>query len=177
MPSILRDLPAVAWVAGKNFNFKGKSYQVGDEVPEINEFPRLEVFVRTRTVIPVVDSIEDTPFQFRHTVMTRERAQHKLSIGHPAGGPSDRKHSETTVRDLGNTSAEQESAEEVDENEFNPANHSIDEVMEYVEENPDEVLSVYALEEQGKDRPRLKKKLDEILNRQAEEENEESDNE
>lgn len=156
MPSILRDLPAVGWIAGKNFTFNGQQYKVGDEVPDINEFPRLEVFVRTRTVIPIVEETQELPFQFRHMVMTKERAAAKLGITFDSAPAT----AEPTQPDL----------------EFNPADHDINGVLEYVEENPDEALSVYALEEEGKNRTTLLKKLDEVLNRQAEQENEENPN-
>lgn len=159
MPSILKELPAVTWLAGKNFTFNGKSFKVGDEVPEVNEFPRLEVFVRTRTVIPVVDKTEDLPFQFRHTVMTRERASRKLGLEQ-----ADQPHAEP------NPDPEVSEEDETDGLGYNPAHHDVDEVLEFVDQHPDEVLSVYALEESGRKRKSLIYKLDKILNQQAEEE-------
>ena len=178
MPSILRDLPAVAWLAGKNFTFQGKEYKVGDEVPEVNEFPRLEVYVRTRTVIPIVESMDDIPFQFRHTVMTRERAVKKLKTGNAGGGEADTVLAERTLRVV-EEPAEQPSESQVEEtelpqaftaqeNEFNPADHSVDQVIDYVENNPEEAITVYEAEEQGRKRKTLLAQLDEFINNEGE---------
>ena len=159
MPSILRDLPAVSWVAGKNFNFQGTNYKVGEEINDINEFPRLEVYVRTRHVIPVVERTEDIPFQFRHVVMTRERANRKLQSGHPGGGPADVPVS-TPVRDLGSTTEEPENSA------YDPSDHTIDDVLAHVGEDSQKATEIYVAEEQGKNRSTLLAKLEDIINKE-----------
>lgn len=163
MPSIMYPNDKVTYIARKNFKLGDKQFKTGDDAPEMNDHPKLEVFVRNGYVIPVVEDKEDLPFQFRRTVMTRELAYKKLRIGNPAGAPTG------IPRDPGGTNEFQEN----DGLAFNPADHNIEEVLDYVDNNPDEVLSVYALEEDGKNRPRLLSKLDERLNKQAAEENEE----
>jgi hypothetical protein len=160
MPSILRDLPAVSWVAGKNFNFKGTNYKVGEEIADINEFPRVEVYVRTRHVIPVVERAEDIPFQFRHVVMTRERANRKLASGHPGGGPADVPVS-TPVRQL----ETDEKSERTDQG-YDPSDHTIDDVLAHVGEDSQKATEIYVAEEQGKNRSTLLTKLEDIINKE-----------
>lgn len=239
MPSILYGNADVDFIARKNFRLDGVDYTTGDDCTEINDHPKLEVFVRNGYVIPVVDDKEQLPFQFRRTVMTREMAYKKLRLGNPLGSTSNRLRGEkdwsqgntgvidplqtlndptyapvmdrdhtvdgegtpvhvmpkdgapepqepvtepfeaTPVDPEASPASEPESEpvevplseteQELDENEFNPRNHSIPEVMEYVEENPEEVTSVYVLEEQGKNRSSLLSKLDEVLNTQMNE--------
>src|SRR3954468_7690401 len=112
MAGYLAQIPAISWVAGKNFNYKGVSYTVGDEIDEIKDFPRLEVFVRTRHVIPIVETTDDLPFQFRWTVMTRARADQKLGVttAHPA--------------QVGL---------------YVPGDHTVQVVLDYVDQHPDDV--------------------------------------
>lgn len=82
MPSILSKLDHIGFIAGRPFVFNGEAYQVGDEVDAAG-WSNLETLVRTRHLIPVVDDPARLPFQFRRTVVTRERAYQKLGKEQP----------------------------------------------------------------------------------------------
>lgn len=165
MPSILYPNDKVSYIARKNFRLGDKEFKTGDDANEMNDHPKLEVFVRNGYVIPVVESAEDLPFQFRRTVMTRELAYLKLRLGNPRGGELKR------VEEV--KEPEQTNAESTDEVEFDPTDHNIEEVVAYAEEaETDVILDIYALEEGGKNRPTLLAKLDTILNDRLEKEEE-----
>jgi hypothetical protein len=179
MPSILHSNEKVSFIVRKGFVLNGKKYTTGEDIPEINDHPKLEVFVRNGYVIPVVDEENGLPFQFRHTVMTRELAYHKLKVGNPRGVAGtevradlakepEKEEFEATPVDPTQT---EETADDADSVEFNPADHNIDEVVGYCEcAETEDVLDIYTLEEGQKNRPNLLKKLDTILNDRLEEE-------
>lgn len=156
MPSILTQYENVDFIAGKPFVYNGTVFDMGDDVPDAKRYGNLESMVRSRRLIPVVDEYSKAPFQFRRTVMTRELALRKLGLGE--GG----------LRQTGLSQTKNDDPEPLAEGEFNPAEHTADQVLDHVDEYPDELLSVYALEEKGKARSTLLKKLDDRLNRQVE---------
>jgi hypothetical protein len=160
MPSILHKNDNVEFIARKNFTLNGVEYKTGEDVPEMNDHPKLEVFVRNGYVIPVVEDKDKLPFQFRHTAMTRDIAYLKLRLGNPKG-------SESNLRRAGVS----ETPQPVDDSgeEFDPKDHTVDEVLQYCRENPNEIADVYVLEEQGKNRSTLLSGLDEMLNTNEEE--------
>jgi hypothetical protein len=64
MPSQLLTNDRISFVVAKPFTSRGQTYSVGDDFPQ-EEARDIEVFVRARYLIPVVDSIEDKKF-IRH---------------------------------------------------------------------------------------------------------------
>jgi len=169
MPSALVNNSNVSFICARDFVWEGETYKMGEDFDQNIAIGRIELLVRTRRIIPVVDSTDVKPRMFHREVRLRSDVERRLGVS-----------SRDVVTQLDQTDPDQTSersdSDSVDTTEglgFDPADHNIDEVMEYVEEHPGEALSVYALEEQGKNRPRLKSRLDEILNQQAEEENEE----
>lgn len=159
MPSQLIKNDNVSFLCARDFTWLGKDYKMGEEFDPTVDVGRIELLVRTRRVIPVVEDSSVKPRHWHREVRLRSDVERRLGV------------SRDVVTVLDQTPAER-STDQTEGLGYDPSEHTIDEVMDYVEENPDEVLSVYALEEQGKNRPRLKSKLDEILNQQAEEENE-----
>lgn len=157
MPSILTQYENVDFLAGRPFTYLGTAYKQGEAVPEAKTFNNLETLVRSRYLIPVVDDYsKHAPLQFRHEVKPRELALRKLGIDSGKEHLEDDQPVPTPL-----TVPEDES------NEFNPADHTIEEVLDFVDEYPDELLSVYAQEEEGKARSTLLKKLDDRLNEQV----------
>lgn len=159
MPTQLYKNEAVSFVCARNFTYAGTDYAIGEDFPQEEAVGRLELLVRTRRVIPVVDSYEDKPRHWHREVRLRSDVENRLGVS-----PSVRTQ-------LDQTPAQHDDQSDL---EFNPAEHDIDGVLDYVDENPDEVLSVYVLEEQGKNRKTLLTKLDVILNKQADDENKEN---
>lgn len=160
MPSQLIKNDNVDFLCARDFVWDGVQYKMGDDFDQEIAVGRIELLVRTRRVIPVVEDSSVKPRHWHREVRIRSDVENRLGVSRDVVTPLDQTSAEDKTEGLG----------------YNPADHTIDEVMDYVENNPDEVLSVYALEEQGKNRPRLLSKLDEILNQQAEDENKEEDN-
>jgi hypothetical protein len=48
----------ISFVVARRFSSRGKDYEVGDDFPQ-EDTNKIETFVRSRYIIPVVDSIED----------------------------------------------------------------------------------------------------------------------
>ena len=161
MPSQLIKNDNVDFLCARDFVWDGVQYKMGDDFDQDIAIGRIELLVRTRRVIPVVENSKVKPRHWHREVRIRSDVEKRLGV------------SRDVVTALDQTSPD-ETEDKTDGLGFDPSEHTIDEVMDYVENNPDEVLSVYALEEQGKNRPTLKAKLDEILNQQAEDENKEN---
>lgn len=153
MPTQLFTNEAVSFICARDFTYDGVDYKTGEDFPQEAGVGRLELLVRTRRVIPVVDSYDDKPRHWHREIRLREHVEDRLGV----------KRTQT-------------SEDSDTHDEFNPANHSVEGVMDYVETYPDETLSVYVLEEEGKNRSTLLAKLDAILNKQADDENEHEEN-
>jgi hypothetical protein len=175
MPSQLNKNDKVSFVAARNFSSRGKDYQVGDDFPQ-EDARDIEVFVRSRYVIPVVDDIEDKKF-IRHwhrhirpkdevlERLARDRVQ--LEMPHPAD--SDEvvnlevlTHPETTPEPEAEAEVEAESesasvepeTEQV-ESEYDPGEHTVAEVQAYLAEHPEQTDAVLAAEADGRARKGL----------------------
>lgn len=61
MPSQLYNNSAVEFICARNFVFNGAEYSLGEEFPQENAGKSLEVLVRTRHLIPVVDDWGNKP--------------------------------------------------------------------------------------------------------------------
>jgi len=160
MPSQLYKNDNVDFLCARDFVWNGVQYKMGDDFDPSVDVGRIELLVRTRRVIPVVENSSVKPRHWHREVRIRSDVEKRLGVSRDVVTPLDQTPAEDKTEGLG----------------FDPSEHTIDEVLDYVENHPDEVLSVYALEEQGKNRSTLKAKLDEILNQQAEAENKENDN-
>lgn len=158
MPSQLVKNDNVDFLCARDFVWDGVQYKMGDDFDQDIAIGRIELLVRTRRVIPVVEDSSVKPRHWHREVRIRSDVERRLGVSRDVVTPLDQTPAEDKTEGLG----------------YDPGDHTIDEVMDYVENNPDEVLSVYALEEQGKNRPTLKAKLDDILNQQAEAENKEN---
>jgi len=168
MPSALIKNDNVSFICARNFTWNGQDYKMGDDFNQDVALGRIELLVRTRRVIPVVDSTDVKPRLFHREVRLREHVEQKLGVPRSIRTPLDQTEADNETSEVEDTPGSEELG-------FDPAKHSTEEVLAFVEENPDEVLSVYELEEQGKNRKGLKSKLDDILNKQTETE-EEHDN-
>jgi hypothetical protein len=163
MPSQLLKNDKISFVAARSFSSKGKDYQVGDDFPQ-EDARDIEVFVRARYVIPVVDSIEDKQ-HIRHWhrhIRPKDEVLERLAREHvqlvmPTPPDSDEvvnipvlTHPETTPEPA--VEAESESASEEPEEEYDPGEHTVAEVNTYLEEHPDETEDVLARERNGRGR-------------------------
>ena len=159
MPSQLIKNDNVDFICARDFVWNGVQYKLGEDFDQNIEVGRIELLVRTRRVIPVVEDSSVKPRHWHREVRIRSDIEKRLGVSRDVLTPLDQTPPDKT-EGLG----------------YDPSEHSVNDVLDYVEDHPDEALSVYALEEQGKNRSTLKSKLDEILDRQAEEENKEETN-
>jgi hypothetical protein len=175
MPSQLLVNDKISFVACRNFSSQGKSYEVGDDFPQ-EDARNIEVFVRARYVIPVVDSIEDKQhIRHWHTIvrpkdevlsrLARDRVQLQMPdppdsdevvnlsvLTHPETTPEPEGEGEDALAvDLPPEVEDQYVDEE--EGQFDPTEHTVNEVKAYLdtasEEETDRVL---AIEEAGRGR-------------------------
>jgi len=163
MPSQLVKNDNVTFLVAKDFVWDGVQYKLGDDFDQNIAIGRIELLVRTRRIIPVVENSSVKPRHWHREVRLRSDVERRLGVSRDV----------VTALDQSPPVSELDSSEDLG---FDPSEHSVNEVLDYVENHPDEALSVYALEEQGKNRSTLKSKLDDILNQQAEEENKEETN-
>jgi hypothetical protein len=169
----------ISFVAARNFSSRGKEYQVGDDFPQ-EDARDIEVFVRARYVIPVVEDPADKQ-HIRHwhrhirpkdevvERLGRERVQLRMpdeydsdevvDIGvltHPHTTPEPEGEGESALPEettIGEPEAESESAsEEPEVDEYDPGEYTVVEVNTYIEEHPDEADEVRARERNGRGR-------------------------
>ena len=166
MPSQLLTNDKIKFVVAKPFSSRGKDYEIGDDFPQ-EDADRIETFVRARFVIPVVEDIEDKKF-IRHwhreirprdeviERLTRDRVQ--LQMPEPEGEVDLEvlTHPETTPEPEATEQAaapESESDASEDEgSEFNPSEHTVNEVLTYIAEHPEDRDRVLAAEEADRGR-------------------------
>src|SRR5262245_44890987 len=159
----------ISFVVAKPFSSRGKDYQVGDDFDQ-DEARDIEVFVRSRYVIPVVDSIEDKQ-HIRHWhrhIRPKEEVLERLlgdrtQLVWPSPPDSDEvvnldvlTHPETTPEPEAVEEAVEEDSEapaEDDVEEYDPADHTVNEVLAYLENASDEERArVLEAESNGKAR-------------------------
>lgn len=151
MPSQLIENDNVTFLCARDFVWAGVEYKMGDEFDQTVDVGRIELLVRTRRVIPVVEDSSVKPRHWHREVRVRSDIERRLGVSRDV----------VTALDQ---SPPSEGTSTTDSDEFDPAGHTIPEILDYVEDYPDEVTSVYELEEKGKNRSTLLGQLDEIIN-------------
>jgi hypothetical protein len=162
MPSQLYTNEAVSFLACKPFTYRGKPYAIGDDFPQ-EEANNIETLVRARFVIPVVETHEDKPRHWHKHIRTREQAEEYLNrnrvqlrmpypedsnavvdldvLTHPEQTPEPESES-------GGTGEDQDS-------EFDPSEHTVNEVKAYIREHPEDEDRVRQAERDGRARKGL----------------------
>jgi len=142
MPSQLIDNQGISFVCAKSFKWRDTEYEMGDDFPA-EEANNVETMVRSRFLIPVVDDINDKPRHWHREVQVKDDAlarlrQEVVQIVMPEQTP------ETTAE----TTAETTEADAG----FDPGEHTVTEVLDYMEDYPDQAETVRAREAAGKNR-------------------------
>jgi hypothetical protein len=171
MPSQLYKNDNISFVVARRFSSRGKDYEVGDDFPQ-EDTDKIETFVRARYIIPVVDSLEDKK-HIRHwhrhvrpkdevlSRLARDRTQLVMPsppdsdevvnlnvLTHPEQTPVWEAGAADTGTGVGEDSGESGTP-------FDPGDHTVAEVKEYLEENPEETERVLAAEAAGRGRKGL----------------------
>lgn len=170
MPSQLYDNEGVTFVCAKNFTYNGKAYEIGTDFPDEDLVNSPEVLIRSRFLIPVVESWEDKPRHWHREIQLKSVVLEKLGVTGesllnkptrvatvvatedlptkdeaPAEAPADEKLAD-----------EQPSAEAPqDPPAFDPSEHNVDEVVAYLMDQDitiEEYNRVMNAEEEGKAR-------------------------
>lgn len=173
MPSNLYLNEKISFIAGRNFTFAGVEYKVGDEFDQELAPGRIEQLVRTRHIYPVVDDRADKTRFFHREVHVRADIERVLSKDRGRGqivlaGEEPPSYDSTPVEEPVEDVAEDPVVEEpqaddsVDEGEepddsgsepFDPADHTLPEVREYLQgASEDERERVLEAERNGKAR-------------------------
>jgi len=170
----------ISFVCARSFSSRGKDYEVGDDFPQ-EDARDIEVFVRSRYVIPVVDSIEDKQ-HIRHwhrhvrpkdevlARLERERVQLRMPheydsedevalevLTHPHTTPEPQGDGVSALPEETTTVTVDEPAEppEDDPKHFDPADYTVQEVKDYIALHPEEEDRIIAAEESGRGRKGL----------------------
>lgn len=175
MPSQLFTNGKIEFLACKPFTYRGTPYAIGDDFPQ-EEANNIETLVRARFVIPIVEDVADKPRHWHGHIRTREQAEEYLTrervqLRMPHEYDSDEEvnlttltYPETTPEPEGegeDALAAEDSAEEPEadpeppeslEETYDPAEHNVDAVLEYLSEHPEQREEVLAMERAGRGR-------------------------
>lgn len=147
MPSQLINNEAISFVVVKPLRWYDHDYEPGDDFPQ-EDANNIETLIRSRWLIPVVDSIDDKPRHWHRHVMLREDALAKIhgdvvQINLDTGAES--------PQGVPATEADPEPPESLEET-YDPAEHNVDAVLEYMDEHPEQRDEVLAMERAGRGR-------------------------
>ena len=177
MPSQLLTNDKISFIVCKPFSSRGKDYEVGDDFPQ-EEARDIEVFVRARFVKPCIESAEDKVFikQWHNEIRTRAEVMETLTrdraqLVWPTPPDSDEvvnldvlTHPETTPEVGPESGVDEDSAPAETEAEadgtgenstYDPGEHTVAEVEQYLAEHPEETEAVLAAERAGRARKGL----------------------
>jgi hypothetical protein len=169
----------ISFLAAKNFIYAGEEYVLGQEFPQ-EEARNIETLVRARFVIPVLEEGHLKPRHWHTHIRTREEAEEYLNrdrvqlvwptepdsaidldvLTNPELTPEPEGPGEDalapTPDDGEVVEPEQEPIEEgSDMPQYDPADHTVDEVKGYLTKYPEETDRVLAMEAAGRGRKGL----------------------
>lgn len=153
MPSQLEKNHGIYFLCARNFLYKGHDYKIGDTFPDY-EANNVEILVRTRRVIPVVDDYADKPRHWYREVQLAANVKAKLGVAREEGKESIR-HSELF-------SAFRTGADGTVSDVYDPGDYKISQVLEFAESHPDMIGELIESESNGKNRSTLLAKLEEM---------------
>lgn len=78
MPSQLYDNEGVTFVCARSFTYNGQDYTIGADFPQEDLVDSPEVLVRSRYLIPVVESWENKPRHWHREIQLKENVLRKL---------------------------------------------------------------------------------------------------
>jgi hypothetical protein len=151
----------ISFVAAKNFVYAGVPYVMGQEFPQ-EEARNIETLVRARFVIPVLEEGHLKPRHWHTHVRTREEAEEYLNRERvQLVWPTPESVAETEAEDVADAedpaeepAADPEPPESLEET-YDPAEHNVDAVLEYLDEHPEQRDAVLAMERAGRGRKGL----------------------
>lgn len=172
MPQLLKN-EGISFVAAKNFTYAGVPYVMGQEFPQ-EEARNIETLVRARFVLPVLEEGHLKPRHWHTHIRTREEAEEYLNrdrvqlvwptepdtavdletLTYPALTPPPEGDGEDVLEPAEDTTepeADPEPPESLEET-YDPAEHNVDAVLEYIAEHPEQKDEVLAMERANRGR-------------------------
>ena len=168
----------VSFVAAKNFTYAGEKYVMGQEFPQ-EEARNIETLVRARFVLPVLEDGALRPRHWHGHIRTREEAEEYLNrervqlvwptepdsdevvditvltnpelTPEPEGPGEDALAPEPEDEPAPEPESDPEPPESLEET-YDPAEHNVTAVLEYIEEHPEQRDEVLAMERAGRGR-------------------------
>jgi hypothetical protein len=175
MPQLLKN-DGVSFIAAKNFTYAGEEYVMGQEFPQ-EAARNIETLVRARFVLPVLEEGHLKPRHWHTHIRTREEAEEYLNrdrvqlvwptepdtavdldvLTYPETTPEPEGEG-TDALAPAEDSAEEPPADpdpeppESLEETYDPAEHNVVAVLEYMDEHPEQRDEVLAMERAGRGR-------------------------
>lgn len=172
MPQLLKN-EGISFVAAKNFTYRGVPYVMGQEFPQ-EEARNIETLVRARFVLPVLEEGALRPRHWHGHIRTREEAEEYLNrdriqlvwptepdtavdletLTNPALTPEPEGAGGDALAPAEDTTEPEPApaAPESSEEAYDPSEHTVVEVEEYLAAHPEEHDRVIAAEEAGRGR-------------------------
>jgi hypothetical protein len=164
----------ISFIAAKNFVYADEEYVMGQEFPQ-EKAKNIETLVRARYVIPVLEEGALRPRHWHTHVRTREEAEEYLNrdrvqlrwpaepdtqvdlevLTYPELTPEPEGEGEDVLapaEDSGEEPAPDPEPPESLEETYDPAEHNVDAVLEYMDEHPEQRDEVLAMERAGRGR-------------------------
>jgi len=147
MPSQLIDNEGISFVCAKSFKWRDTEYEMGDDFPQ-EEANNVETMIRSRFLIPVVDDINDKPRHWHREIQQKDDAlarlrQEVVQIVMPEQTPAPTEQSSAPT---------QETTDAGGGGGYDPGEHTVTEVLDYMEDYPDQADAVLDREIAGKNR-------------------------
>ena len=172
----------ISFVAAKNFTYAGTQYVMGEEFPQ-EEARNIETLVRARFVLPVLEEGHLKPRHWHTHIRTREEAEEYLNrervqlvmpapydvhdeavdlevvtnpelTPEPEGPGEDALATEPEDEPAPESESAPEPPESLEET-YDPSEHNVDAVLEYMDEHPEQRDEVLAMERAGRGRKGL----------------------
>ncbi len=172
MPQLLKN-DGISFVAAKNFTYAGEEYVMGQEFPQ-EAARNIETLVRARFVLPVLEEGALKPRHWHTHIRTREEAEEYLNrdrvqlvwptepdtavdletLTYPERTPEPEGPGEDALapaEDSETPEPDPDPPESLEET-YDPAEHNVDAVNEYIAEHPEQRDEVLAMERAGRGR-------------------------
>lgn len=85
MPSQLITNEGISFVCARTFVYGGEEFEFGSDFPQEKAVGRIEALVRTRYLIPVVETWQEKPRHWHRHVLPRDIVLAKLGLAPTAG--------------------------------------------------------------------------------------------
>jgi hypothetical protein len=162
MPSQLIDNDKIYFLVVKPLKWYDTVYEPGDEFPQ-EDANNIETLIRSRYLQPVVDDINDKPRHWHREVQLREIVEERIAgtdvqlvlpeiVGGEAVQDVAAEGDGSSSPEVADEAAPGDEVDDETNDGFDPNDHTVQEVLDYIEAHPDEADEIRAIERSGKNR-------------------------